>query len=182
MIRITSNTVPAIEARIFPILNLSIRPIDETRGMQEKTFLVGFRMGMVLVACFSHDFRFTRHRIPTEWNVASVFLRFVSPLLSIDLFINTVRYSHCWLFRRNNTSPPPLRNFFKNVNGYRLLLMMNNTRFNKIILVTWIIYSICMIGEGRGEGCFVSSSGNKMIQISILVDWIREFEIRYECE
>lgn len=64
MIRIISN---AIVARIFPILNLSVRPIDETRGMQGKTFLVGFRTGVaLLVACFSRDFRFTRHRIPTD--------------------------------------------------------------------------------------------------------------------
>ena len=66
MIRIISNTVPAVEVRIFPILNLSVRPIDETRGMQGKTFLVGFGTGMALVACFSRDFRFTRHRIPTD--------------------------------------------------------------------------------------------------------------------
>lgn len=37
---------------------------------------------------------------------------------------------------------------------------------------------------GKGEEGNVSLAALRaaMIQISILVDWIREFEIRYECE
>lgn len=134
-----------------------------------KTFLVGFGTGRALVAASLAIFDSRAIEFPTmkrSYASPSVFhdLLSLSPPPPIDLFINTALLFALLIVPMKQFPPPSPNDFFKNVNGCRLLLSMNNARFKRnYIGYMNYIFNIWAVGEKRGGEdvvCFVSNSGN----------------------